>query len=319
MQRSEADPTVPHVVGNMPLRVRYEPDAAEKDPRDNRMPLDASVNMLHRSFVGRPPSGGLLKYFRHVRRVVSDCRASTRSGPAKKLCDEVETRLVDIDAASKRGANRFGLVGQFHMSHKLLNSSMPSSAPAPVSDAACACAEQNYSRLAAEARSPSSAAASLSRHGLLQSAGSLSTDPTAPASPPAPSQASNAADVDASAPFVDCFVKPFNLGKLPEDFDAMLDAVEVSWETGDAKANVPALKTLVQGSAARAALKAKQRFGRSSSTMLSKRGTIAKAAALRGGWHILKAELKHEKSVRFKFRYNDVYSFCAALVHKKKQ
>jgi len=97
----------------------------------------------------------------------------------------------------------------------------------------------------------------------------------------------------------------------------MVDAVQESWEKG--LNGSPALQTLVSGSTTRADMASKkQLFGRVSSSMLSKRGAIAKAAAKLGGWSALRSVLRRERASRQRagavFLCNAVYKFCAALV-----
>jgi len=97
----------------------------------------------------------------------------------------------------------------------------------------------------------------------------------------------------------------------------MLEAVQVSWEKGLNGSS--AIRTIVSGSATRAEVASKkQSFGRVSSSMLSKRGAIAKAAVKSGGWSALRSMLHRERSSRQRAGavslYNEVYKFCAALV-----
>ena len=114
-------------------------------------------------------------------------------------------------------------------------------------------------------------------------------------------------------------VKPFTLPPLPRDWDKMLDAVQDSWEKG--LNGGPALKTFVSGSTKRAAMASnKEPLGRVSSSMLSKRGAIAKAATNSGGWSALRSVLVRERDFRKRtgtaFPCNEVYKFCATLVSK---
>lgn len=91
--------------GNAPLAVRCPRNALTADPRYGRMPVDASVTMLNRYFVGRHPHGDLSQYFTLVRNLVLHRRALNPSCPQKALCSEVLLRLKIIEAAQSRRLN----------------------------------------------------------------------------------------------------------------------------------------------------------------------------------------------------------------------
>lgn len=96
----------PRVAGRPDTRavahVFDEPRILENDPRDSRLPVDASVNILHWSFVGSPPKKELKDYFRLARSLVKTRQLLNPSSGDKALCNVVLRRLQSVTAARAR-------------------------------------------------------------------------------------------------------------------------------------------------------------------------------------------------------------------------
>jgi len=302
---THGDPTIPSDSDpESPSTCTAQPD--DSQPRDDdpsaatsltpHLPLTAAINPIHRAFVPRLLPEHLDGHLRFPRALASSMRRLSCTGVAKALCAAILQRVEQFEVNHNRGAARRGLPAQFTMSAKVL---------AGVTHGARLGKPEAENKIGTPELSPTSSAKSRSPaerdHGTLCfHCRKPSTGPSAHTRPPTKIQ-----------------VKPFLLPPLPRDWEKMVDAVQESWEKG--LNGSPALKTLVSGSTTRADMASKkQLFGRVSSSMLSRRGAIAKAAAKSGGWSALRSVLRRERASRQRagavFLYNDVYKFCAALV-----
>jgi len=265
------------------------PAVGPVDPRtsDGRLPLSATVNPLHRAFIGLPIRGSLMPYVRVAAELSESQDKPGSSSSTCALCREINLHLNNMISMHTRSTAPFGLAAQFSVSNAIL--------------------------------------ATATRGGPRQddTASLMRPSPDAPRYGLEPVGGADAAEGQCSVlphPSTNCreapppsvFEKPFSLPKLPADFEKILEAVETSCEIGVGTS--PTLKTLLRGSEARLALVARQLFGKASSTMLSKRGTIAKLATRRGGWLQLGKELRAQRKERLqaktKFGYTEVHAYC---------
>jgi len=259
-------------------------------------PLTAAINPINRAFVPRLLPEHLDGHLRFPKSLASRRVADQDDGVAKALRAAILLKVEQFEVNHRRGAAHRGLPAQFTMSAKVL---------AGVVHGRSAKARVMASKDATPNLLPSSVGAPLLS--AVAERGTLCFQCRKP-STTSPQRVLPATRIQ---------VKPFTLPPLPRDWDEMLDAVQDSWEKG--LNGSPALKTFVSGSTERAAMaRNKQLLGRVSSSMLSKRGAIAKAAARSGGWSALRDKLRRERAARqlagLAFPYNEVYKFCATLV-----
>lgn len=311
----EARTTTDRSRGNLPLDVGRGRDAAAPDVRDNRMPLAAMINPLHRSFVASALDAPIGTFFAHIEAIVSRTKEQQVTATTSSLCQDVEARMRMIERAHGKGAHRHGFPGQMGLSAELLMSAsrspdggLAAQPTAPADDASSGKGRSTHSDASpvltqdtGEDAATTGAAAMFSP--MRRTKPFLSSSPLADRRP-------------------QVFTKTICLPRLPPLFEDMLDSVEEAWEVGFPTSKTPALKTLVQGTDERRELKRSQPFGRASSSMLSKRNAIAKAAVIKGGWTQWRNLMRKEKNARAarkeRFGYNEVYTFCVALVKSTK-
>jgi len=275
-----------------PLVSERPSDVASARPH---LPLTAAINPLHRAFVPRQLPDNLDGHLRFPRALAASGAEVPPTGVAKALCDAIKNKIGQFEVNHRRGAARRGLPAQMTMSAKVLAAAVYGAPSDPSTDKQNGiCPLPLPSVTNTSASPPKTDQGTLCFHCRKPSPGS---------------------SLPVRAP-VKIQVKPFTLPPLPKDWDKMLDAVQDSWESG--LNGSPALKTLVCGSTTRVAMASnKQLFGRGCSSMLSKRGAIAKAAARYGGWSALRVVLLRERAARessgASFPYNEVHKFCAAL------
>jgi len=261
---------------------------------DGRLPLSATVNPLHRAFIGRPIRGSLEPYVRVAAKLSVSHDKPGSSSSTRALCREIKLHLNNMISMHKRSTAPFGLAAQCSVLDAILASATRGG---PRQDDSA-----SLMRLSSDAP----------RCGLEPEGGADAAEGQFSV---LPHPSTNCRE----APLPSVFEKPFSLPKLPADFEQMLEAVETSWEIGVGTS--PALKTLLRGSEARLALAARQPFGKASSTMLSKRGTIAKLATRRGGWLQLRKELRAERKERLqaktKFGYTEVHAYCVKCMNEE--
>jgi len=259
-------------------------------------PLTAAINPINRAFGPRMLPEHLDGHLRFSKSLASHRGANQDAGAAKALRAAILLKVEQFEVNHRRGAAHRGLPAQFAMSAKVL---------AGVVHGRSAKARVMASKDATPHLLPSSVGAPLLS--AVAERGTLCFQCRKP-STTSPQRV---------RPAIRIQVKPFTLPPLPRDWDEMLDAVQNSWEKG--LNGSPALKKFVSGSTEQAAMATKkQLLGRVSSSMLSKRGAIAKAAARSGRWSALRDKLRRERAARqlagLAFPYNQVYKFCATLV-----
>jgi len=257
--------------------------------------ISVSVNPLNRAFVPRPLPESIDGHLRLARALVTNRRKSHIPSTERALCNSVETRLKNIKEAHRRGAAKVGLAGQFVKSASILASAT----------------FEDPSRATSRPKDPPSCGALAVPEPCCETASC--TRSRRPCSPP------SASSTCAPSRSVEVRAKPIEMERLPRDWEHMMDAVEMSWEVG--VGSTPALKKLQHGQPDRVEWEKKQPFGRASSSMLSKRRAIAKAAHEIGGWTALRVLLRGERAKRVgrgeTFGYNKVQMFCSAMIREK--
>lgn len=78
---------------NLPLAVRRPAQPEHSDPKENRMPLGATVNALHRTFVPRPLPASLERYFVHLNEPRLRSRDKNLTAATLKLCEGLKLVL----------------------------------------------------------------------------------------------------------------------------------------------------------------------------------------------------------------------------------
>jgi len=278
-----------------PLSSERRSDVASARPH---LPLTAAINPLHRAFVPRQLPENLDGHLRFPRALAANGAQMPPTRVAKALCDAIKNKIGQFEVNHRRGAARRGLPAQMTMSAKVLAAVVygnPSDQPSDKQNGICSLPLSSVENTPASP--PTTDQGTLCYHCRKPSAGS---------------------SLPIRAP-VKIQVKPFTLPPLPKDWDKMLDAVQDSWQSG--LNGSPALKTLVCGSTTCVAMASnKQLFGRGCSSMLFKRGAIAKAATRYGGWSALRVVLRRERAARescgASFPYNEVHKYCAALASR---
>jgi len=270
-------------------------DAQGCDPQGKLVVgISASVNPMNRAFVPRPLPDNIDGHLRLARALVANRRNKKMPATDRALCRTIEARLNNIKEAHRRGAAKVGLAGEFFKSAAILANStigrQVSATPSPT----------HQSRIEAlpRAQPPFGAGSNaLSRQ---------------------PCTCSAALPLRASPPAMEVRDKPIEMDRLPRDWEHMMDVVEMSWEVG--VGTTMALKKLQSGEPDRLVWDKKHPFGRASSSMLSKRRAIAKAAIKAGGWGALRLLLRDERAKRTgrgeSFGYNKVQMFCSAMMRE---
>ena len=262
------------------------------------LPLTAAINPLHRAFVPGQLPDNLDGHLRFPKALVANGAQVPPTGDAEALCDAITNKIGQFEVNHRRGAARRGLPAQMTMSATVSAAAVYRAPSDPATDK-----QNGICPLPLPSVTNTSASFPKTDQGTL----------CFQCRKPSPGSS-----LPVRAP-VKIQVEPFTLPPLPMDWEEMLDAAQDSWDSG--LNGSPALKTLVCGSTTRVAMASnKQLFCRGRSSMLSKRGAIATAAARYGGWSSLRVVFRRERAAHessgASFPYNEVHKFCAALASK---
>lgn len=214
---------------NLPFAVRRPARPRDLDPRENRMPLEATVSPSHRTLVLRLLPASLESYFVHLSALLLRNRDKNSTATTFELREELEARVTSLSSAHMRGANRLCLPGVMTLSAHVLSTAAagagPSSQSAVFQPPSCIASDkandscpdttanhESYGRTA----SPSSEGNSSSAYG--PPASLLDGNQTKP------SRLQRGA----------VFTQTINLRKPSTDFADMVRALEDNWEIGDA-------------------------------------------------------------------------------------
>lgn len=229
---------------NLPFAVPRPARPRDLDPRENRMPLEATVSPFHRTLVLRLLPASLESYFVPLSALLLRNRHKNSTATTFELREELEARVFSLSSAHMRGANRLCLPGVMTVSAHVLSTAAAgagSSSQSAVQPPSCIASDkandscpdttanhESYGRTA----SPSSEGNSSSAYG-----------------PPA-----SLLDGNQTKPLRlqrgAVFTQTINLRKLSTDFADMVRALEDTWEIGDASRKQVPFKSLVQWSQA---------------------------------------------------------------------